>query len=99
MLICTVSGGAPNEVRGALPGEIPVEWEAGGKALFVWDRTWPARIVRLELASGRRTVFRELAADTLGLLYGNVLVTRDGQHYVYRIRRVHSELNVAEGLK
>ncbi len=99
MLMCSVSGGAPSEVRGALPGEIPIEWEAGGKALFVWDRTWPARIVRLELDSGRRTVFRELATDTLGILYGNLLVTRDGQNYAYRIRRVLSELNVAEGLR
>jgi hypothetical protein len=99
ILLCPVSGGAPGEVRGALPGEIPVEWEAGGKALFVWDRTWPARIVRLELPDGRRSVFRELAADPLGLLFGNVLLTRDGQHYVYRIRRILSELNVAEGLK
>ena len=41
MLICPVSGAPPSEVRGALPGEIPVEWEAGGKSLFVWDRTWP----------------------------------------------------------
>jgi eukaryotic-like serine/threonine-protein kinase len=99
MLICPLSGGPPSEVRGAQPGEIPVQWEAGGKALFVWDRTWPARIVRLELPDGRRTVLRELSADTLGLLYGNVLVTRDGQHYIYRIRRIHSELNMAEGLK
>jgi hypothetical protein len=99
LLICPVSGGAPVEVRGSLPGEIPVEWEAGGKALFVWDRTWPARVMRLELADGRRTLFRELAVDTLGLLFGNVLVTRDGQHYVYRVRRVRSELNVAEGLR
>jgi Tol biopolymer transport system component len=99
LLICLVSGAAPVEVRGALPGEIPLEWEAGGKALFVWDRTWPARITRLELADGRRTTFRELTADSLGLLFGNALLTRDGQHYVYRIRRVRSELNVAEGLR
>jgi hypothetical protein len=99
MLIYAVSGGAPTEVRGALAEEIPVEWELGSKALFVWDRTWPARVVRLELASGRRSTLRELSADTLGLMYGNLLVTRDGRHYVYRLRRVLSELNVAEGLK
>ena len=42
-------GGALKEVRGALPGEFPLEWEVSGKALFLWDRTWPARVVRLEL--------------------------------------------------
>jgi dipeptidyl aminopeptidase/acylaminoacyl peptidase len=99
LLVWPVAGGAPAEVPGALPGEIPVEWEASGKALFVWDRTWPARILRLELGTGRRTHLRELEVDPLGLLYGNVLVTPDGQHYIYRIRRILSELNVAEGLK
>jgi len=93
-------GGALKEVPGALPGEIPLEWELSGKALLLWDRTWPARVVRLDLASGLRSVWRELAPpDPTGLLYGNVILTRDGKHYVYRIRRELSELNVAEGLE
>jgi Tol biopolymer transport system component len=98
LLLCSV-GGLPKEIRGALPGELPLEWEDSGKALFLWDRTWPARIVRLELESGHRSEWRELAPDPTGLLYGNVILTRDGLHYVYRVRRVLSELNVAEGLK
>jgi hypothetical protein len=98
LLLCSV-GGAPNEIRGALPGEIPLEWEVSGKALFLRDRAWPARVVRLELESGRRSVWKELAPDPTGLLYGNVILTRDGQHYLYRLRRELSELNLAEGLK
>ena len=98
LLHCSV-GGEPKEVRGALPGEIPLEWEDSGKALFLWDRTWPARVVRLELDSGRRSVWKELTPDPTGLLYGNLILTRDGQHYVYRVRRELSELNVAEGLE
>jgi len=99
MLVCSIAGGAPKEVRGALPGEIPLEWEVSGKALFIWDRTWPARIVRLDLESGRRSAWRDLAPDPTGLLYGNIILTRDGRHYLYRFRRELSELNVAEGLK
>jgi dipeptidyl aminopeptidase/acylaminoacyl peptidase len=99
MFIYSVSGGAPTEVRGTLPGDLPLEWEIGGKALFVWDRTWPARIGRLDLDTGRRTLWKELAPDPVGLLYGNVILTRDGRHYVYRLRRVYSELNVVEGLR
>jgi dipeptidyl aminopeptidase/acylaminoacyl peptidase len=98
LFVCSI-GGTPKDVRGALPGEIPLEWEGSGKALFLWDRTWPARIIRLELESGRRSVWKELAPDSTALLYGNVTLTRDGQHYVYRLRRELSELNVAEGLK
>jgi hypothetical protein len=99
MLLCSVAGGSPKEVAGALPGEIPLQWETSGKALFTWDRTWPARIVRLELDNGHRSVWKELAPDPTGLLYGNIILTRDGKHYVYRLRRDLSELNVAEGLK
>ena len=99
LLIFRVSGEAPSEIPGVLPGEIPVGWETSGKALFVWDRTWPARVFRLEIETGRRTLWKELAADPLGLLYGNLLLTRDGRHYVYRLRRVLSELNVAEDLR
>ena len=99
ILIYPVAGGAPKEIPGVVPGEIPVEWEASGKALFLWDRTWPARVTRLELDSGKRTVWKELATDTTGLLYGQLLLTRDGQHYIYRLRRVLCELNLADGLK
>jgi hypothetical protein len=50
------------------------------KTLFLWARTWPAKIVRLELETGNRSVWREFAADPVGLLYGNIILTRDGQH-------------------
>jgi hypothetical protein len=99
LLIFPVKGGTPVEVRGALPGDLPLEWEASGESLFLWDRKWPARIHRLELGTGRRTLWKELAPDPVGLMYGNVILTRDGKHYVYRLRRVYSELNVVEGLR
>ena len=99
IFVSRVSGGERVEVRGALPFEEPIQWEETGGALFVWDRTWPARIARLELATGARTIWKELAPDPVGVLYGNLVMTPDGKHYVYRIRRVLSELNLAEGLK
>lgn len=99
ILVYPAAGGAPTEVHGALPGDVPLEWEIGGRALFVWDLTWPARIYRLELGAGRRSLWKELAPDPVGLLYGNVILTRDGKHYVYRVRRVFSDLNLVEGLR
>jgi Tol biopolymer transport system component len=99
ILVYPADGGAPREVPGALPGDLPLEWEIGGKALFLWDRGWPARIYRLELGGGSRTLWKELAPDPVGLMYGNVILAPDGKHYVYRLRRVYSELNVVEGLR
>ena len=91
--------GNPTEVHGALPYERPIQWESSGRALFLWDRTWPARIARLDLTTGARTVWKELTSDPVGVLYGNLVLTPDGKHYVFRLRRVLSELNLAEGLK
>jgi hypothetical protein len=99
ILIHPILGGSALPVRGALPHEIPLQWETGGNAIFVWDRTWPARITRVELSTGTRSAWKELAVDPLGLLYGNVHLARDGRHYVYRLRRAFFELNVARGLK
>ncbi len=99
ILLYRVAGGDPTEVRGALPYELPIQWEETGRALFIWDRTWPARIARLDLATGARVIWKELSPDPVGVLYGNLVLTPDGKHYVYRIRRVLSELNLAEGLK
>ncbi|HKA37026.1 MAG TPA: WD40 repeat domain-containing serine/threonine protein kinase [Thermoanaerobaculia bacterium] len=99
MLLFSVSGGPPREIRGTIPGDIPLAWDASGKALFVWDKTWPARVARLDIESGNREPWKELTTDPVGLLYGTVMFARDGEHYVYRVRRVLSELNVAEGLR
>ncbi|HKF41594.1 MAG TPA: hypothetical protein VKG01_00700, partial [Thermoanaerobaculia bacterium] len=99
LLLFAVSGGPPTEIRGAASGDIPLEWDASGEFLFVWDRAWPARIARLDMESGERKVWKELTTDPVGLLYGTVSFSRDGEHYVYRVRRVLSELNVAEGLR
>jgi serine/threonine protein kinase/Tol biopolymer transport system component len=99
ILVYRVAGGDPVEVKGALPGEEPIQWEASGRALFLWDRAWPAHIGRLDLSTGERTAWKELTTDPVGAVYGNLLFTRDGKHYVYRIRRVLSELDLAEGLR
>jgi eukaryotic-like serine/threonine-protein kinase len=100
VLLCRMSGAECSEVKGVLPGESPEQWEASGKSIFVWDRTWPARIQRVDLATGERRLWKEITPpDPAGVLYGTVALTRDGEHYVYRVRRVTSRLYVAEGLK
>jgi dipeptidyl aminopeptidase/acylaminoacyl peptidase len=98
-LLCRVGGGC-SEVAGVEPGESPRQWDATGKAIFVWDRAWPARIQRIDLATGQRQLWKEISPpDPASVLYGAIALARDGEHYVYRIRRVTSLLYVAEGLK
>jgi hypothetical protein len=50
--------------------------------------------------NGERTLWKEVAPPHPGsVLYGNILLARDGEHYIYRIRRISSQLYLARGLK
>jgi hypothetical protein len=72
-------------------------WSADGKALFVRSGTdVPARIDRVEVATGRRTFLAELGpADRTGLFaFDPATVSRDGAQYAYRYRSRLSTLFV-----
>jgi Tol biopolymer transport system component len=95
-------GGTPRPVAGLLPGELPTQWTADGKFLYVLRHTeLPAHVFRVELATGRRELWKELGpADRAGATgLGHVLITPDGSWYVYNFRRALSDLYLVEGLK
>jgi len=101
-VVCPVSGGGCSPVKGVQPEDSPEQWESSGKALLVWNRnrTWPAQIYRVDLATGERRLWKEITpSDPSGVLYGNILLARDGEHYIYRVRRVTGQLFLGEGLK
>jgi Tol biopolymer transport system component len=81
----------------------PICWTADGKFLFAKESgSLPVRIVRIEVATGRREPWKELApAETTGLISVNpILMTPDGRWYVYRYNRAAlSDLYLVEGLK
>jgi hypothetical protein len=61
----------------------------------------PVKVYRVELATGRREVWKEIQpADPAGLLdlYG-VQISRDGKSYYYSYIRNLSDLYLVEGLK
>jgi dipeptidyl aminopeptidase/acylaminoacyl peptidase len=102
LLLCSASGGACSPVKGAQPEDSPEQWESSGRAILVWNRnrTWPAQIHRIDLATGERRLWKEITpSDPAGVLYGNILLARDGEHYIYRVRRVTGQLFLGEGLK
>jgi Tol biopolymer transport system component len=94
-----LDGGPPQPLKGLEPGEAPVQFGTGGK-LYTWNGAFPARIMVVDLASGERQLATTLApADPAGVLYGDVLATRDGKMFAYRYRRAVTNLFLAEGLK
>jgi Tol biopolymer transport system component len=102
ILLCPVSGSDCSPVKGAQPDDTPEQWQGTGRAILVWNRnrTWPAQIYRVDLATGERRLWKEInPSDPAGVLYGNLFLARDGEHYIYRVRRVTGQLFLGEGLK
>ena len=97
-----VSGGQPIPIPGFQAGEQPIEWSADGKSLYVYrPGEFPAKVSNLDLATGKRTLWRSLApADPAGVSQiGPIVMTPDGKSYIYGYHRILSDLYLVEGLK
>jgi eukaryotic-like serine/threonine-protein kinase len=97
-----LQGGEPTPVPGLEQDETPTRWSADGRSLYVLRRRdVPARVFRLDLASGKRELWKELMpSDGSGVQdISPVIPTPDGQEYVYGYLRLLSDMYVVEGLK
>jgi serine/threonine protein kinase len=95
------------QMIGSVPGSFPdsdrlLRWASDGRAVFVSSPNGRGtRIFRLDLTSGRREVWRDLAAlDPAGIVDApRPVITPDGKTYAYSIFRIVSDLYLVEGLK
>jgi hypothetical protein len=96
-----VDGGAPRQVPGLNGNDIVLGWTPDSRALFVTQRWWPqTRIERLDLATGRRESWKELApAEPAGVVAGHLKISADGRAYAWTLSRYLSNLYLVEGLK
>jgi eukaryotic-like serine/threonine-protein kinase len=95
-----VEGGEPQALKGLHERELPIQWDPSGTKLYVWDRTFPAKIFLADLKTGQRQLWTTIVPpDSSGVLYGNVVMTPDGKTAVYRYRRILTTLFLAQGLK
>jgi Tol biopolymer transport system component len=102
IFLCPVDGGAPVPVAGLSEGEFPIQWSPDGRFLFI-RRVGEihARIWRLEIATGKKELVREVApSDSAGVTtIESLLVTPDGRSLAYSYVHNLSDLYVVEGLK
>ena len=111
-ILCSRPGGAyfiQNEgdaVARRVPGltaqDEVIRWSADGRGLDVFRAAdMPFRFERLDIASGRRTLVREVApVDRTGVLRAlGATVTDDSRAYAYRYIRVVSQLFAVEGAR
>jgi eukaryotic-like serine/threonine-protein kinase len=97
-----VDGGEPRPIPQFPEGYIPVGWSEDGKSLFIYNPgDLPAKVDRLNLTTGQRQPWRTLApADAAGVTdIGPILITPNGNSYVYEYGRTLSDLYVVEGIK
>jgi hypothetical protein len=97
-----VENGSAKPLPGVAPGEFPLRFSPDDKHLYLWKRgDIPARVTRLEVATGKREPWRDLMpVDPAGVeRISNVLIAPDAKSYAYCYARLLSDLFVVEGLK
>ncbi len=96
-----VDGGVPRPLPGLEPGDVPLHWSSDGKALYVRNGALPARLYRIDKASGRREFWQELMpSDPAGILaIRTIRVAADGASCFYGYTRHLSDLYLVEDVK
>ena len=99
----SLAGGEGTRVPGASPGDVPIRLSPDDRFLYLLVRGEQAdsRIDRLDLSSGRRELWKRLRPPSSAGLYGvpRVLLSADGETYVYAFVRLLDELYLLDGLK
>ncbi len=103
--IYPIDGGVrPQRIADILPGDTLVQWGADGKTIYLRGaEEQPLTLYRLDLATGRRERWKELAPpDPTGFQGyatgpGTVRVTPDGRYYAYTYLTDSSRLVLGEG--
>ncbi|MGB8729841.1 MAG: protein kinase [Candidatus Sulfotelmatobacter sp.] len=101
-VILTVDSGETQPIPGLGPGEAPVAWSNDGHSLFVYKLgEVPTTIYKLDLASGHKQFWKQLVPpDVSGVTdISSVLITPDGNNYVYEYGRTLSDLYLVNDLK
>ena len=96
-----VAGGEPAPIPGLVNGDVPSGWTADGRFLFVRRRgEVPQRVMKLDVATGRKEVWKELVPpDPAGIwLISPVWITPDEKYYAYTFARSLADLYVVDGL-
>jgi len=97
-----IVGGEPRELPAQVPPYEVLGWDTAGGSLFVAaSRRIPVRIDRVNVATGSREPWREIApldrAGVEGLM--NIVITPDGASYAYSFGRRLSDLYLVQGLE
>lgn len=103
--LCPIDGRHPTPISGLALGDVPIQWSADGKAIYVRNDTdFDTDIFRLDLSNGDRKLLKKIVPDSVGLIGlevkpGGVQIARDGKSYVFTYWTYLSDLFLLENLK
>ncbi len=100
LVVCTIAAPVCQPVPGLEDVEDVAGWHADGRSLFVYQRqSSPVQIDRIELASGRRSLWKVIRPVEAAVGGVNRLIVAPDGAFVYGYDRTRSELYVIKGLK
>jgi len=95
-----LAGGTAESIPGLAEPDLPLQWAADGKALFVarpGEPVWEVR--RLDLATGAEAPWTTIAAgERAGLRLSALYLARNGRFWARSYARLLVDLYVAEGM-
>jgi Tol biopolymer transport system component/predicted Ser/Thr protein kinase len=97
-----VGGGDPRLIPGLNQSEQPITWSSDGQSLYIYQPgELPARVYRLDMKSGQRTLWKELMpSDPAGVEnIGPIYMTPDAKTCVFGYHRNLADLYLVEGMK
>ena len=98
--VYSIGGGEPRAVPGVGQYELPIQWRADGRALYMgryFNDIY--RIDEVDLATGRHRPWEELTFNSPGSAIGAVRITPDGEAYAYDLKSSLSTLYLVKGLR
>ncbi len=96
-----VDGGPARQIPGTNPEDMPAQWSADSRALYVYQPgEAPLRVYRLEIASGKKELVKELIPDDRGgvVSIGPVVTNPNATEFAYSYYQMLSVLYVVSGL-
>ena len=105
--LCSTDGSQePKALAGYRDGDVPLQWSADGRSLFVREAgNLSLRIYTLDVIGGARQFWKELVPPDptvvidIGSDPGQIRISPDGKSYAYTYWTFEGELFIAEGLK
>jgi Tol biopolymer transport system component len=99
--VYSIETGERKPILGMKLGEQAAGWTGNGESIYAYRPSVPAHIYQVELKSGRRQLWKELAPPDLTGVYflRPPHISADGKSYAYNYSRFFSDLYVVDGFK